>query len=434
VAGVPIDYIRALHKTGTIKTIVDHDHYNPRIIEWMTDMAHLYDATADAYPLQFVSALSNPELIWDKAFRNHIPRRCRHLLFALYYASEYGAEIEDVREIFEGVHPLLCAAFSISSDVKDFEESVRTLEGSFIAIANGRVSFINPSVRDYLASYLNDKALLILMAAGASNASCAARMVDQFEKLPRLNGEDWRAMLCRFSPLCGRLNRIPQWHPIPSEPGSLRHYDWGHSARIKMLLSWWRTSRLPIFIETAIGIAIKPYNGFSAWDDARELPEILTDLRTAGDKESNNITALADAIEAAIHNLLGSYLDPDGLDRIVKSIDRNESVIGHTFLSDIAAAIPRMIDRVADNLGHIDSQSTLSDFVLTVEALAQRVEYNASAVALAKRAIQQRIEEVSDAAASEDELPVTGEVTRSSDVFGDRDLNNLFAPLVWSED
>jgi DNA polymerase III delta prime subunit len=433
-AAVPTDYIRALHETGTIKAIIDHKHYNPRIVEWMTDVAHLGDVTAGTYPVQFVSALNNPELIWDKAFRNHIPRRCRHLLFALYYAPEYGAEIEDVREIFDGVHPLLCAAFGLSSDVKDFEESVRTLEGSFIAIANGSISFINPSVRDYLAGYLDDKALFILMAAGASNASCAARMVDQFKKLPELTGEDWRAMLSRFLPLCRRLNTIPKWRAIPSKPGSLRHYDLGNSGRIEMLLSWWRASGLLIFLETAIGIAIKPNGGFSPWDDARTLSDILTDLRTASNMERDQITVLADAVETAIHNLLSSNLDPDDLDRIINAIDRNEAAIRQTFVSDIAAAIPRMIDNIADNLGHVDSASTLSDFVSLVEALAQRVDYDVSAVTLAKRAIEQRIEEVSEEAASEDELSVTGDTTGLSDTFGDQDLSNLFAPLVATED
>jgi len=218
-------------------------------------MVHLDGVDADAYPGQFVSALNKPELIWDKAFRHHIPQRCQHLLFALYYSSEYNAHIGDLREIFDGVHPLLCSKFGLSFDAKDFEESVKTLEGSFIAIANGHVSFINPSVRDYLARYLNDKALLIIMAGGAPNASCAARMVDQFRQLPGLTREDWQAMLSRFSSLCARLNKISKWRPIPSEPGKLRYYDLDHSARIKMLLSWWRLSDLPVFLDTAIEIA-----------------------------------------------------------------------------------------------------------------------------------------------------------------------------------
>jgi len=167
VAGVSAGHIRALIDSGSVKEIVDHEYYNPRIIEWMTDAGHVEHVPAERYPKDFIEALDNPDRIWEKPFRNHIPRRCQHLLFALYFASEYGADIEELREIFDGTHTRLCTAFQLPHDIKDFEESLKTLEGSFIVIVSTRVSFINPSVRDYLNRYLCDKGPLIVMASGA---------------------------------------------------------------------------------------------------------------------------------------------------------------------------------------------------------------------------------------------------------------------------
>ena len=433
VAGVPPGHVRALYETRTIKKIVDHPFYNPRIIERMTDATYVGELPAANYPLEFIRNLNNPELVWDKAFRHHIARRCQNLLFALYFASEYGAEIEDVRDIFNGINPLLCAAFGLPFDTKDFEESIKNLEGSFIVIANGRLSFVNPSVRDYLSRYLDDKALLVIIAGGAPSAACATQLVNQYRKLPELTPADWYGMLACFEPLCRRLNTISRWRRIVSEPGKLRPYDISTSDRLKMLLTWWRMSPIAVFLDTAIEIAGAPRDGYSAWSDARNLPDILVDLRTASDEERVLTAPLADLIDGSLRNMLSSNLDPDELEQLINAIDRTATVLGPMFTPDIAAAIPRMIENVSDNLEHVTSDSTLTDFIATVETLARRVSYDTEALADARRAINRRIDEVAEAAAEEEELVVTGDAPGAQDSFDDADMHNLFALLVASD-
>lgn len=434
VAGVAAEHIRALYETRAIHKIVDHKHYNPRIIERMTDAIHIGDLTPAEYPSAFLDALDNPELVWDKAFRHHIPRRCQHLLFALYFASEYGAEIDDVREIFEGVHPLLCAAFGLSSSIKDFEESVRSLEGSFIAIANGQLSFVNPSVRDYLNRYLGDKLLLVILAAGMPSASAATRLTRQYGRIAELTSADWIALLSGFEGLCRRLNSISRWRKHPTEANALRSFDTSTSDRLQMLVRWWRTTSLPIFLETAVTIATKPRDGFSPWSDTKALPDLLVDLRTAADAERVQTEPLATRIEAALHAMLGEdYVDPDGLDGLIGAIDENAAILGSTFAQDIASAIPRTIENLADNLEHIDSESTLSDYIGTIETLAERVGYDNVAVTRAKEAIERRIAQVAEVATEDEALTVTGELPAPPDSFDNDDLDNLFAPLVASD-
>jgi hypothetical protein len=142
---------------------------------------------------------------------------------------------------------------------------------------------------------------------------------------------------------------------------------------------------------------------------------------------------LAVAIESAIRKMLGGSLDPDDLERVVTSIDTNKANLGHMFDDEINTAIPEMIENVSDNLGHVDSDSTLSDYISTVEKLANRIGYNPQAVESAKRAIQSRIEEVNENAAQDEELSVTGEDVQE-DTFDDQDLKNLFEPLLAEED
>jgi hypothetical protein len=131
--------------------------------------------------------------------------------------------------------------------------------------------------------------------------------------------------------------------------------------------------------------------------------------------------------------LLGSNLGPDDLGQLIEVIDNNDSVIWQILASDVVDAIPRMIDNVHDEVEYIESESIFTDFISTVERLAQRIGYDKQAVALARQAIEQRIEELSGKAASEVELSVTGDGAGLTDVFDDRELGNLFAPLVWSE-
>ena len=74
------DYVHALLADGALPNIIDHPNYNPRIIEWMTDQIRLIDITPSTYAKHFLYMLDHPTEIWDRAFREHIPPKARHLL------------------------------------------------------------------------------------------------------------------------------------------------------------------------------------------------------------------------------------------------------------------------------------------------------------------------------------------------------------------
>ena len=433
VAGVPVGHIRALVESGAIKKIVDHKHFNPRIVEWMTDAGQIKHIPEGRYADDFLEALDNPEQMWGKPFRNHIPRRCRHLLFALYFASEYDADIDELREVFDGIHPRLCDTFQLPHDIKDFEESLKTLEGSFIVIVNRTVSFINPSVRDYVNRYLRDKGPLMVMASGAANANCAKRIVDQFQRISQVSTADLQSFLKRFANFSARLNSIPIWRQNPERPDSVSLSDMGNGRRIELLLEWWRVCPVPIFLESATAIARNPLDRFSPWLDGKILPNLLGNLHSAQDDERSQTKTLAASIEEAIHIMIGQDLEPDELERLLNAIDAHDDVLGALFRTDIATAIPQLIENIGENLAHVDSDSTLTDYVEAIENLAERIECNPCAVDEAKQAIHRRIEEVSEQTATDEELSVTGEDHNTTDRFDDRDLNNLFAPLIADE-
>lgn len=166
VSETPQSYIRALLESKKLGEIVDHKNYNPRVIEAMTDAFRVRDIEPANYPADFIDALNNPSQIWDTAFRTHIDHRCRHLLIAMFFLAEYGVSLVTLRSSFEPLHTAMSRTYGLAHGPKDFEEALRILEGSFVNIVNisgPRVSFLNPSLKDYLSTYLLDTELLILL-------------------------------------------------------------------------------------------------------------------------------------------------------------------------------------------------------------------------------------------------------------------------------
>jgi hypothetical protein len=139
-----------------------------------TDQLRLREIKPEDYANAFVRALDDPRIVWDLAFRKHIPPACRHLLYALFFCSEYGVALDDLKKAFNALHPVLCKTFGHTHDAKDFEDAVKILEGGFIAILGRRVSFINPSLRDYFIWFFSDIDLLLHFAEAPQFVDWAA--------------------------------------------------------------------------------------------------------------------------------------------------------------------------------------------------------------------------------------------------------------------
>ena len=430
-ASVPYGHICALIKSGTIKKIVDHEHYSPRILEWMTGENGTKCIPAERYADEFLLVLDNPQDLWDHAFRIQITPRCQNLLYALYFASESGEEIDQLRKIFDGIHPLLCLAYGHPRDKNDFEESLKTLEGGFVVIDDQVVSYINPSVRDYLKGQLLDKEHLIALAGGAPNAKCAKQIVDQFRCIPQLDKSDMQALLKEFTGLSKRLNSIPIKQRFnPKRPRTFANLDMKSGLRIDLLLNWWRDSPESIFLETATVIARQPIHEFDKGQDTEVLIELLASLLKAPVDERNQTKALVDSIETAIHRVFKGHFNPDNLNSLIETIDARKSILGQMFKADIETAIPQTIENIDMDLSEIDSVAELDDHAQLVEKFAKRVECNQGSVDGANDAIQRRIDEIEDPDADDEDPWNVGDYHDSSDHFTDHDLDSLFADLV----
>ncbi|WP_329554284.1 hypothetical protein [Streptomyces sp. NBC_00696] len=145
--------------TGGYKGIIDHEGYNPRLIEYCTGGA--FDLESSGYPERFKDTLDHPERIWRAAFDKHLIEEQR-LLVLILCTLPRRAIVDDLREAYFS----LCNKVGISNSERSFRDALEVLEGTFIAIGRSQegkstVSHANPSVTEFsLARIESDGELL----------------------------------------------------------------------------------------------------------------------------------------------------------------------------------------------------------------------------------------------------------------------------------
>lgn len=430
VAGVPEAHIQALDENGAIKQIVDHEHYNPRIVQALTDVERVEEIAPTDYPREFIRALNDPLSIWDKPFRTHIASRCRHLLFAMFVSNEHGIEVEDLEKVYTPLHQALSRKFALSFGPKDFEEALRTLEGSFVTIANKRVSFINPSVRDYLARYLSDPVLVGVMAQGIATLNAARALHDHFKKIAGVSKADQENLLINFIPLAARAEDENPWKVISDEPGHRRWVGMSYSDRVELLLSWWKISKRDEFLDGAVQMTSSSSVWFAAWADGRSLPRLIASLRAAPKIERERTMPLIETLEERLTQVLYSVLELDDVQRIRNEITPRKGHLAPEFDWKVDNAANRIIAEMPDHLDHVDSESTLEDYVKLIAELGPIVGSTQDELDRANAAITARIKHLREVMPEEDALSVRGDNEPETDRFDDEDLRNLFASLL----
>ena len=159
------EHFASLLKDQWLKRIVDHKNYNPRVIASVSSDC-LDTIKATDYPSYIYQALDNPDLIWSKPVRL-LAMKCQNLLICLFFESQYGENMDIVKEHFWSVHRSVCTAHSQGTQPTDFEDALSVLESGFISISDRSVRFINPSLRDFMKAYLIDMELLKVLPAAA---------------------------------------------------------------------------------------------------------------------------------------------------------------------------------------------------------------------------------------------------------------------------
>lgn len=433
VAQTPREYISALVKNDIMKEIVDHDNYNPRIIEWMTDEARYGDIAPDKYPNFFIDALDNPQRLWDTAFRDHLTKKCQHLLFALFFCSEYGVHLDDLMAVYNSLHTRLCLKYSEPYGPKDYEESIKILEGSFISITDREVTYINPSLKDYLSEYLKDFALIAEFPKCAELTDWAEDLWLFGKEIIGNNEDDLKRFALSFRDVAKKFQELPVWKRIEIGYGfSRRMTGLSNTGRILLLLKWWDVTDCRDFAEYALYLAGNPIDGLDPLYDGGEAVELICKLRDGDYFEGFDYAhELADKLESSYKKMLEHQISSDELEGISDAIDCWGGCLSDELKDALSVTVQREFDDACEIVSEIDSESTLQDHIEMLKKLGKRNGLNVQDINRAVEMVDSRICEVQQ---EEEWLEVTTPDLHSGkkdiDKFDDAALLNLFTPLL----
>jgi hypothetical protein len=133
--------------------IIKHEHFNPRLIEWLSSLTRLHSPQPEQYKQSITDLMQSPERLWSHAFETQISDAARDLLLTLYSIGEW-ADVVDLEPAFEAIHRGACDRYHRSRSAGDFRLALQELDGAFLSYRSGHATFLNPSIRDFTAGVL----------------------------------------------------------------------------------------------------------------------------------------------------------------------------------------------------------------------------------------------------------------------------------------
>ncbi|MFA6958483.1 MAG: hypothetical protein WC538_21660 [Thermoanaerobaculia bacterium] len=153
---LPQEYRDVLLKDDLFLDIIKHAHFNPRVIEWLSTYSRSAHVAVEGYRTHVLSLLTSPEGIWDHAFRSQISNAARHVLLSFNTVGEWTA-ITDLEPAFIALHRLCAAKYNERIGPGDFRRALQELDGGFLTCNATQLSYLNPSVREFVASVILDE-------------------------------------------------------------------------------------------------------------------------------------------------------------------------------------------------------------------------------------------------------------------------------------
>ena len=158
---LPDSRLTRLVESKVYRKIIEHTHFNPRVVESISAYANSR-AMSDEQYIEFVQhEFKNPAKLWDHPFRSDISPLARKILLVLWTFAG-TAELEQMQS---AVHRISDHSSSAEFIVL-FTDALRQLDGNFLATSRfpGRspqegpyliVTFHNPSVEEFIDKFIS---------------------------------------------------------------------------------------------------------------------------------------------------------------------------------------------------------------------------------------------------------------------------------------
>jgi hypothetical protein len=144
------EHKEALLKDDFFLDVIKHEHFNPRLVEWLSSIERIGRPAAENYQQEVVRLLNSPHKIWKHAFDNQLSYSGRDLLLTVYSVGE-RAPMTQVKRAFHAVHDENSRRYQRTFGPSDFERALEELDCGFLTYERGEAKFLNPSIRDFVA-------------------------------------------------------------------------------------------------------------------------------------------------------------------------------------------------------------------------------------------------------------------------------------------
>jgi adenylate kinase family enzyme len=154
-------YIEQLYIDKRYLEIINHKNFNPRLIEFITDVQRFDLISSPEYWDKVEESINNPKDIWEHVFHNQLKEYERVLIFIIVY---FGNKIEE--EVLKTTVKKYFKSKNILTTNIQFDKAIQTLSGSLITRVIGGESIVfelfNPSINDYVISICKNDVDLIV--------------------------------------------------------------------------------------------------------------------------------------------------------------------------------------------------------------------------------------------------------------------------------
>jgi DNA polymerase III delta prime subunit len=427
VSNLSQEHFASLLEDDWLKKIIDHKNYNPRVISSVSS-ACVDDIKPNEYPEFILSALEDPQLIWDKPF-NSLKIEYQNLLVTLFFGNQFVQDIDSLNAQYLSTHRAVCQFYRQPINPTDFEDALRSLESGFVSISGNHITFVNPSLRDYLKAYLTNQELLTILATSSKRWDWAEHL---WKHLRELFGEDDKRLgdfsLC-FKQLVEKACEIPTYKRIKNKNYfSLQKYDLSIAERLELVLSWWKSTTDDYFFKAMLDLLESKSLDIVSHIDGPLLPVLYSDIQTAAEEMNVNLTCLSNKVEKMIKRVIEEGVPLGELVQIIESVNEHliEHQVKHVFEA-IDEAIAVELAETDQIISEIDSHSELDEHIDYLRAIGRLTNHDPGD---AIDAVQRHIQDLGECGELDYSPSYDISSAHGEEKFTDDDLKSLFSGLV----
>ncbi|MFJ4816551.1 restriction endonuclease [Streptomyces sp. NPDC088801] len=291
-ASLPLGVKQSFADPQVYRPIIEHRNFNPRIVAVTLADSRLLSSCKASLVDDLVANLENPQRVWDHIVRNQLNETDLKLL-KLILSFLGGIPLDELQILW-----LEC-----DGSVRDLRRSLSVLDGTMLSSAerNGKVhiDFHNPSVRDYLVSYVQ---------SDIGEVASLIRLVKRFEQLDAL----WVVFP---APGGGPMAEKYRWHRellekvacdvFHADPIILRHRGKDYVRRAWLCLEMGRD----IESETILNLGIEAASDENVVLNANDSVNLSALLQTLAEDDQIDKDVLIKCIEWAVEWILGDLSD-----------------------------------------------------------------------------------------------------------------------------